>query len=100
MPASEEETLMETTNSQNPPVEELTRQIELIREEISRSREVSDSNQSEAVNLLEEALQAYQRIEARMEASDDMLNRAMSLTFWVQLTTLLVLVGLTVSFFL
>jgi glycine cleavage system regulatory protein len=91
---------METTNSQNPPVEELTRQIELIREEISRSREVSDSNQSEAVNLLEEALQAYQRIEARMEASDDMLNRAMSLTFWVQLTTLLVLVGLTVSFFL
>ncbi len=91
---------METNNAQNPPVEELTRQIELIREEISRSREVSDSNQSEAVNLLEEALQAYQRIEARMEASDDMLNRAMSLTFWVQLTTLLVLVGLTVSFFL
>lgn len=91
---------METNNAQNPPTHELTRQIELIREEISRSREVSDSNQSEAVNLLEEALQAYQRIEARMEASDDMLNRAMSLTFWVQLTTLLVLVGLTVSFFL
>ena len=91
---------METTNAQNPPIEELTRQIELIREEINRSREVSDSNQSEAVNLLEEALQAYQRIETRMEASDDMLNRAMSLTFWVQLATLLVLVGLTVSFFL
>ena len=91
---------METTNTQSPPTEELMRQIELIREEISRSREVSDSNQSEAVNLLEEALQAYQRIEARIEASDDMLNRAMSLTFWVQLATLLVLVGLTISFFL
>ena len=90
---------METSPNQSRTTEELSHQIELIREELSRSREVSDSNQSEAVNLLEEALQAYQRIEARMEASDDMLNRAMSLTFWVQLTTLIVLVGVAVSIF-
>ncbi len=91
---------METNTGQNQSIEDLRHQMELIREETSRFREVSDSNQSEAVNLLEEALQAYQRIEARMEASDDMINRAMSLTFWVQLLTLLVLVGIAVSFFL
>lgn len=91
---------METSPRPSQPIEDLNQQLEVIREELSRSREVSDSNQSEAVNLLEETLQACQRIEARMEASDDMLNRAMSLTFWVQLATLLVLIGLAIGLLL
>ena len=91
---------MESDPTVQKLVDELTRQGDDIREELSRSRELSDSNQSEAVGLLEEALQVYQRIEARMESSDEMLNKGMSLIFWVQLATLIVVLGAALSLLL
>lgn len=91
---------MEPNQTVQQLVDELSQQSEAIREEISRSRELSDSNQSEAVGLLEEALQVYQRIEARMESSDEMLNKGMSLIFWVQLATLITLLAMALSLWL
>ena len=91
---------MEPNQTVQQLIDELTQQSEAIREEISRSRELSDSNQSEAVALLEESLQVFQRIEARMESSDEMLNKGMSLIFWVQLATLIALLGTALSLLL
>ncbi|MAI77911.1 MAG: hypothetical protein CL917_03130 [Deltaproteobacteria bacterium] len=79
---------MEPNSESENIVKEFSQQSDAICSELSRLREVSDSNQSEAVSVLEETLQVLQKIESRIEASDEMLNKGMSLIFWVQLATL------------
>jgi len=66
-------------------------QGEGIRAELRKLQDLSDSSQSDSVTVLEELLQVCQRIEARMEASQEMLNKGLSLIFWVQLAIFLVL---------
>lgn len=75
-------------------------QGEGIRAELRKLQDLSDSSQSDSVILLEELLQACRRMEARMEASEEMLNKGMSLMFWVQLALLLVLTAVALGLLL
>lgn len=91
---------MDEDRSHDRLAAELRLQGDSIRTELRKLQDLSDSSQSDSVTVLEELLQICQRIETRMEASEEMLNKGMSLMFWVQLGTLLVLTTATALWFL
>lgn len=88
---------MDQEISQSRLLEEFKWQSEQVNSEIRKLRDLADSPQIDSLAVLEDIYETCQRIEANNTSTRDMLNRGMSLIFWVQLGTLLVLTATAVG---
>lgn len=96
----EESDTMDQETSPERLLEEFKWQGERISSEIRKLQVLSESPQLDSLAVMEDIFEVCQRIEANMTDTKDMLNRGMSLIFWVQLGTLVVLTATAVGLLL